>query len=55
MPGKSQLTFLSFNFTGYRNGTNKRIGLFDDKNGIWIALKMLDYFPKLKLSVRISP
>ena len=30
MPGKSQLTFQSFNFTGYRNGTNKRIGLFDD-------------------------
>jgi hypothetical protein len=35
MPGKSQLTFESFNFTGYRNGTNKRIGLFDDKNGIF--------------------
>jgi len=35
MPGKSQLTFQSFNFTGYRNGTNKRIGLFDDKNGIF--------------------
>ena len=35
MPGKSQLTFQSFNFTGYRNGTNKRIGLFDDHNGIF--------------------
>ena len=35
MPGKSQLTFQSFNFTGYRNGTNKRIGLFDDYNGIF--------------------
>jgi len=35
MPGKSQLTFQSFNFTGYRNGTNKRIGLFDDNNGIF--------------------
>jgi hypothetical protein len=35
MPGKSQLTFQSFNFTGYRNGTNKRIGLFDDRNGIF--------------------
>jgi len=35
MPGKSQLTFQSFNFTGNRNGTNKRIGLFDDRNGIF--------------------
>lgn len=35
MPGKSQLTFQSFNFTGYRNGTNKRVGLFDDYNGIF--------------------
>jgi hypothetical protein len=35
MPGKSQLTFQSFNFTGYRNGTNKRIGIFDDRNGIF--------------------
>jgi len=35
MPGKSQLTFESFNFTGYRAGTNKRIGLFDDYNGIF--------------------
>jgi hypothetical protein len=35
MPGKSQLTFQSFNFTGYRIGTNKRIGLFDDYNGIF--------------------
>lgn len=35
MPGKSQLTFESFNFTGYRAGTNKRVGLFDDYNGIF--------------------
>lgn len=35
MPGKSQLTFQSFNFTGNRVGTNKRIGLFDDYNGIF--------------------
>jgi hypothetical protein len=35
MPGKSQLTFQSFNFTGNRAGTNKRIGLFDDYNGIF--------------------
>ena len=35
MPGKSQLTLQSFNFTGYRAGTNKRIGLFDDYNGIF--------------------
>lgn len=35
MPGKSQLTLQSFNFTGYKAGTNKRIGLFDDYNGIF--------------------
>lgn len=35
MPGKSQLSFQSFNFTGNRVGTNKRIGLFDDRNGIY--------------------
>lgn len=35
MPGKSQLAFNSFNFTGYRAGTNKRIGLFDAYNGIF--------------------
>jgi len=35
MPGKSQLTFQSFNFGAPRSGTNKRIGLFDDKNGIY--------------------
>jgi hypothetical protein len=36
MPGKSQVSLQSFNFTGYRAGTNKRIGLFDDKNGIYL-------------------
>ena len=35
MPGKSQLTFESFNFGAARSGTNKRIGLFDDYNGIF--------------------
>jgi hypothetical protein len=35
MPGKSQVTLQSFNFTGARQGTNKRIGLFDDRNGIF--------------------
>ena len=35
MPGKSQVSLQSFNFTGHRIGTNKRIGLFDDKNGIY--------------------
>lgn len=36
MPGKSQLTFQSFNFRAPRSGTNKRVGLFDDKNGIFL-------------------
>jgi hypothetical protein len=35
MPGKSQVSLQSFNFTGARLGTNKRIGLFDDRNGIF--------------------
>jgi hypothetical protein len=35
MPGKSQVTLQSFNFSGVRSGTNKRVGLFDDKNGIY--------------------
>jgi hypothetical protein len=35
MPGKSQVTLQSFNFSGVRSGTNKRIGLFDDRNGIY--------------------
>lgn len=35
MPGKSQVSLQSFNFTGHRVGTNKRIGLFDDKNGVY--------------------
>lgn len=35
MPGKSQLSFQSFNFTGNRNGTNKSIGIFDDRNGVF--------------------
>jgi len=35
MPGKSQLTFQSFNLGAPRSGTNKRVGLFDDYNGIF--------------------
>ncbi len=35
MPGKSQVSLQSFNFSGVRVGTNKRVGLFDDKNGIF--------------------
>lgn len=34
-PGKSQLIFNSFNFHGAREGTNKRIGYFDDYNGVY--------------------
>lgn len=35
-PGKSQLVFNSFNFNNPREGTNKRIGYFDDYNGIYL-------------------
>jgi hypothetical protein len=34
-PGKSQLIFTSFNFHNPREGTNKRIGYFDNDNGIY--------------------
>lgn len=37
-PGKSQVTLQSFNFLGASSGTNKRIGLFDDYNGIFFQL-----------------
>lgn len=35
MPGKSQLTFQSFKFGSANSGVNKKIGLFDDYNGIY--------------------
>lgn len=34
-PGKSQLTYSSFNFKSPNSGTNKKIGYFDDYNGIY--------------------
>lgn len=39
-PGKSQLFFASFNFYGASNvaNCNKRIGYFDDRNGIFLQL-----------------
>lgn len=37
-PGKSQLIFSSFNFKGAGEGTNKRVGYFDDYNGIYFQL-----------------
>ena len=37
-PGKSQVTLQSFNFLGESSGTNKRIGLFDDYNGVFFQL-----------------
>ena len=35
MPGKSQLVYTSFVLGAPNSGTNKRIGLFDDRNGIY--------------------
>lgn len=34
-PGKSQLTYSSFNFKSPNSGTNKKIGYFDNYNGIY--------------------
>ena len=38
-PGKSQLYFSSFNFFGAQENCNKRIGYFDDRNGIFFQLE----------------
>ena len=36
MPGKSQLIFASFNFLDVRENTTKKIGYFDDRNGVFL-------------------
>jgi hypothetical protein len=35
-PGKSQLIYNSFNFNTPKEGTNKRVGYFDNNNGIFL-------------------
>lgn len=37
-PGKSQLIYSSFNFLGTSSNCDKRIGYFDDRNGIFLNL-----------------
>lgn len=37
-PAKSQLVFLTFNLNGNNSGNIKRIGLFDDNNGLFLEL-----------------
>jgi len=36
MPGKSQFVLTSFNFTDVRENTTKKIGYFDDRNGVFL-------------------
>ena len=36
MPGKSQFVMTSFNFTDVRENTTKKIGYFDDRNGVFL-------------------
>jgi hypothetical protein len=36
MPGKSQFVLTSFNFTDVRENTTKKIGYFDDRNGVFV-------------------
>ena len=36
MPGKSQFALMSFNFQDVRENTTKRIGYFDDRNGVFL-------------------
>ena len=35
-PGKSQLVMMSFNFQTVRANTSKRVGYFDDRNGVFL-------------------
>jgi hypothetical protein len=37
-PGKSQLAFVSFNFVAAESDVNKRVGLFDARNGIYLHM-----------------
>jgi hypothetical protein len=37
-PGKSQLVLQSFNFNGYTCNATKRVGYFDDNDGIYVEL-----------------
>lgn len=39
MPGKSQFALMSFNFEDVRENTTKRVGYFDDRNGIFLQQK----------------
>lgn len=36
MPGKSQFAMMSFNFQDVRENTTKRVGYFDDRNGVFL-------------------
>ena len=36
MPGKSQFALMSFNFQDIRENTNKRVGYYSDRNGIFL-------------------
>ena len=36
MPGKSQFALMSFNFQNSRSNTKKRVGYFDDRNGVFL-------------------
>jgi hypothetical protein len=37
-PGKSQLVMMSFNFVEARANTVKRVGYFNERNGVWLQL-----------------
>lgn len=37
-PGKSQLALMTFNFNGSADGNDKKVGYFDDRNGIFLRL-----------------
>lgn len=43
-PGKGQLTFLTFNFKGTDADTAKRVGLFDEDNGMFLMLNAANLY-----------
>lgn len=42
-PGKSQLILVTFNLNGIGDGVTKRVGYFDDDNGIFLQLNSTGY------------
>ena len=44
-PGKGQLAFITYNFHGAVANTSKRVGVFDDQDGIFVELNLVGGLP----------